>query len=80
VLYHHLKKYLYIKLVPVIVAIEATFEKYSEGKKAYRLSEFGIDRPECQEKLKELESENRGHVPDRIAYPFFVVNGRMPNL
>jgi hypothetical protein len=61
VLYQRLKKNEYGKMVDIIVASDATFEKYSEGKKACRLTEFEIDRPEYQARLKEMEAKYPGN-------------------
>jgi hypothetical protein len=60
-LYQHLKKNEYKKVVDARIASDAVFGKYSEGKKAYRLTEFGIDRPEYQAKLKEMEIAYHGN-------------------
>ncbi len=59
VIYQHLKKSEYREMVDAIVASDATFERYSVGKTACRLTEFGIDRPEYQGKLKAIEAEYR---------------------
>jgi hypothetical protein len=56
-LYQDLKKCEYKKMSDAIIASGAIFDAYSEGKKAYRLSEFGIGRPEYQARLKEIEAQ-----------------------
>ena len=54
IIYQYLKNDNYRKIVDVIMTSEVIFEKYSEGKKAYKLSEFEIDRIDYQNKLEKM--------------------------
>lgn len=57
ILYQYLKNDEYGTLIEVLKSSKALFEKYSEGKKAFQLAEFELDRSEYQNKLNKLEIE-----------------------
>jgi hypothetical protein len=61
ILYQYLKKNEYGKIVDILATSEGIFDKYSEGKNAYALSELGIDKPELQHKLHTMEIEYKGN-------------------
>lgn len=71
VLYQHLKKGEYGKIVRVLANVKDVFEEYSAGKQAYKLSEFAIERPEYQKKIAEL---GRLHSADGDAGEFVAIN------
>ena len=57
ILYQYLKRNDYKQIANVLMNTKDIFEQYSESKKGYKLLEFEIEKPEYQNKLKELEKD-----------------------
>lgn len=71
ILYQYLKKREYGKVSEAIGKSKEAFEEYSEGKQAYKLSEFAVDRPEYQKRLAEF---GRLYSADKDAIEFAAIN------
>jgi hypothetical protein len=70
-IYQYLKRNEYTKMVEVILASAETFANYSEGKEAYHLAEFGMDRSEYQGKLKAIALE---YGANKVVMDFVHIN------